>query len=78
MDKLQQPEKIRSPPACITGLPPGLPLHRIDRESNDVMKLGGIAAVGGMSLAALSLLLAPAIAATSQDVAKKPRPAPHC
>ena len=40
------------------------------------MKLGGIAAVGGMSLAALSLLLAPAIAATSQDVAKKPRPAP--
>lgn len=47
------------------------------RESNDVKKLGGMAAAGGVSLVAISLLLAPALAATSQyQGAKKARPGP--
>lgn len=47
------------------------------RESNDVNKLGGIAAAGGVSLAAISLLLAPALAATTQNQnIVKPRPGP--
>ncbi len=37
------------------------------RESNDVKKLGGITAAGGVSLLAISLLLAPAFAATTQN-----------
>ena len=46
------------------------------RESNDVKKLGRNAAAGGVSLIAISLLLAPALAATMQQGDSKPRPAP--
>lgn len=63
-------EYLRSAPLVWDGKTHYMPFVT---ESNDVIKLGAVAALGSASLIALSLVLTPALAASNQKI-KKARP----
>jgi hypothetical protein len=74
---MQQSETIRGGRGTQAGLARcGILHHSSIRESGDVdLKLGGIGVIGGAAFVALSLMLTPALAASSQPAKKKIRPA---